>query len=135
MCITLTVFFEEPFWVGVFERRTDGVLTAAKVTFGGQPSDQQVLEWIDGQFYSLRFSPGVQAPRGTRAAVNPKRRQRQAAAAIAGGSGTKAQQALQLARERSKAQRQRRAKTQREQEAQRKLLLHIAKKKAKHRGR
>ena len=30
----LTVFFEEPFWVGIFERIEDGKLSAAKVTFG-----------------------------------------------------------------------------------------------------
>ena len=29
----LTVYFEEPFWVGVFERIEDGKLSVAKVTF------------------------------------------------------------------------------------------------------
>ena len=28
----LTVYFEEPFWVGVFERIEDGKLSVAKVT-------------------------------------------------------------------------------------------------------
>lgn len=32
----LTVFFEDPFWVGVFERIEDGKLSAAKVTFGSE---------------------------------------------------------------------------------------------------
>ena len=43
---SFTVFFEDPFWVGVFERRTphkgEDLLTAAKITFGAQPSDPQV---------------------------------------------------------------------------------------------
>lgn len=30
----LTVFFEEPFWVGVFEHISDERLSACKVTFG-----------------------------------------------------------------------------------------------------
>ncbi len=30
----LTVFFEDPFWVGVFERIEDGKLSVCKVTFG-----------------------------------------------------------------------------------------------------
>ena len=30
----LTVFFEEPFWGGVFERVSDGKLFVCKVTFG-----------------------------------------------------------------------------------------------------
>ena len=33
----LTVFFEEPFWVGIFERIEDGKLSVAKVTFGAEP--------------------------------------------------------------------------------------------------
>ena len=33
----LTVFFEDPFWIGVFERIENGRLSAAKVTFGAEP--------------------------------------------------------------------------------------------------
>ena len=32
----LTVFFEDPFWVGVFERIENGRLSAAKVNIGVQ---------------------------------------------------------------------------------------------------
>ena len=32
----LTVFFEEPFWVGVFERYEDGKLSVAKVNISVQ---------------------------------------------------------------------------------------------------
>ena len=42
----LTVFFEEPFWVGVFERVTDGQMSVCKVTFGAEPKDYEVLEFI-----------------------------------------------------------------------------------------
>lgn len=41
----LTVFFEEPFWIGVFERIYDGKLSACKVTFGAEPKDYEVLEF------------------------------------------------------------------------------------------
>ena len=37
----LTVFFEEPFWVGIFERIEDGKLSVAKVTFGAEPKDYE----------------------------------------------------------------------------------------------
>ena len=37
MKASLTVFFEEPFWVGVFERIEDGKLSVCKVTFGAEP--------------------------------------------------------------------------------------------------
>ena len=32
----LTVYFEEPFWIGVFERIEDGKLSVAKVNIGVQ---------------------------------------------------------------------------------------------------
>lgn len=38
----LTVFFEDPFWVGIFERIEDGRLSVAKVTFGAEPMDYEV---------------------------------------------------------------------------------------------
>ncbi len=40
----LTVYFEEPFWVGVFERIEDGKLSVTKVTFGAEPKDYEVQE-------------------------------------------------------------------------------------------
>ena len=42
----LTVYFEEPFWVGVFERIEDGKLSVAKVIFGAEPKDYEVQEYI-----------------------------------------------------------------------------------------
>ena len=38
----LTVYFEEPFWVGVFERIEDGKLSVAKVTFGAEPKGHSI---------------------------------------------------------------------------------------------
>ena len=43
---TLTVFFEKPFWVGVFERVSNGRLSVCKVTFGAEPKDYEVREAI-----------------------------------------------------------------------------------------
>ena len=70
----LTVFFEEPFWVGVFERIEDGKLSVCKVTFGAEPKDYEVWEYVLTHFNHLEFSPPVE---GTirHAADNPKRRQ------------------------------------------------------------
>ena len=42
----LTVFFEEPFWVGVFERISDGKLSVCKVTFGAEPKDYELDDFI-----------------------------------------------------------------------------------------
>lgn len=55
----LTVFFEEPFWVGVFERIYHGKLSVCKVTFGQEPKDYEVLECIQKNYDRLQFSPTV----------------------------------------------------------------------------
>ena len=56
----LTVYFEEPFWVGVFERIEDGKLSVAKVIFGAEPKDYEVQEYIQKYYFSLKFSPAVE---------------------------------------------------------------------------
>ena len=70
----LTVYFEEPFWVGVFERYEDGKLSAAKITFGAEPKDYEIYEFILKHYYSLQFSPAVAAV-AKEAKKNPKKRQ------------------------------------------------------------
>ena len=42
----LTVYFEEPFWVGVFERVDNNKLSVCKVTFGAEPKDYEIWEFI-----------------------------------------------------------------------------------------
>ena len=93
----LTVFFEDPFWVGIFERIEKGKLSVCRVVFGSEPKDYEVWEFVLANYHQLRFSPSVDvAPR--KEAVNPKRIQREARKQIAAGIGTKSQQALQLLR-------------------------------------
>lgn len=55
----LTVYFAEPFWVGVFERIKDGKLSVAKVTFGAEPKDYEVLEYVQKHYAGLKFSLAV----------------------------------------------------------------------------
>lgn len=131
----LTVFFEEPFWVGVFERISDGRLSACKVTFGGEPADGEVWEFVLRHYDRLRFSPAVEAPPG-KSYDNPKRRQREAGKQLRRPAvGTKAQQALQMQHEALKTQRKQLSREQREAEKQRQFDLKQQKRKQKHRGR
>ena len=69
----LTVFFEEPFWVGVFEQETDGVICAARVVFGAQPTDAEVFEFVLRHADRLRYGPPVEG-RLSRETANPKKR-------------------------------------------------------------
>ena len=73
----LTVFFDPPFWVGVFERIENGKLTVSKVTFGAEPKDYEVYDFILHHYYELKFSPPISTD-VKQVADNPKRRQRNA---------------------------------------------------------
>ena len=77
MRASLTVFFEDPFWVGVFERIEDGMLSVCKVTFGAEPKDYEVWDYILRHYYELVFSPAIETEI-RQAADNPKRRSRNA---------------------------------------------------------
>lgn len=73
----LTVFFEEPFLVGVFERYENGKLSVAKVTFGAEPKDNEVCKFILEHYYDLKFSKAVEAT-APKTKKNTKRVQRDA---------------------------------------------------------
>ncbi len=131
----LTVYFEEPFWVGVFERVEGGKLSACKVTFGAEPKDAAVWELVLRQYGRLAFGPAVEAESGRKPADNPKRRQRQAKRQLQNpGIGTKSQQALQKQREERKRRREETGRQRREAEQQRRFELRQQKKKEKKRG-
>ena len=130
----LTVFFEDPFWVGVFERIENRKLSVAKVTFGGEPKDYEVLEFINRNYYHLQFSPAVETVvKDTK--KNPKRAQRDAKKqTLETGIGTKSQQALKLQQEQNKQERKVRSREQRAAESQRLFELRQLKKREKHKG-
>ena len=130
----LTVFFEGTFWAGVFERISDGKLSVCKVTFGNEPKDYEIWEFILKHYSNLKFSPAVETEI-KQAADNPKRRQRNAKKQLQNsGIGTKSQQALQMQREEMKTERRQTSKEQREAEKQRQFDLKQQKRKEKHRG-
>ena len=127
--ISLTVFFQEPFWIGVFERVENGRLSVCKVTFGAEPKDYEVHEYLLKHYCNLRFSSAVEAEERKKA-DNPKRRQREASKQIQNtGVSTKSQMALQMQREAMKAERKQISKAQREAEEQRRFELKQQKRK------
>ena len=130
----LTVFFEEPFWVGVFERIEGGKLSASKVIFGAEPKDYEVQAFIQKYYYSLRFSPAVvTVVKETKR--NPKRMQRDAKKQMQeNGIGTKSQQALKMQQEKNKQERKVRSRERKEADKQRMFELKQQKKREKHKG-
>ena len=135
VCIRLVVYFEDPFWVGILERTEDGALSVAKVTFGAEPKDCEVLEFVQKHYFSLQFSPAVEtAVREIKR--NPKRMQQEVRRQVKEtGIGTKSQQALKLQQEQNKQARREKSREQRLAEAERMFELKQQKKKEKHRGR
>ena len=123
----LTVFFEEPFWIGVFERISEGKLSVCKVTFGAEPKDYEIYDFVLKNYYRLKFSTAV-ATDVKEAGRNPKRVQREVRKHVQNtGISTKSQQALKLQQEQ--------LKTERKAEKQRQFELKQQKRKEKHRGR
>ena len=133
---SLTILFEAPFWIGIYERSCNGKYEVCIITFGAEPKDYEVYEFLLKNWHKLKFSPPIQAEVIAERKINPKRMQREINSQLQDkGIGTKAQQALKLQNEQCKLERKTKSREQREAEKDRLFALRQEKKKAKHRGR
>ena len=55
----LTVFFEESFWMGGFERISGGKLSVSKVIFSAEPKDYEIYDVVLKIYYCLWLSSAV----------------------------------------------------------------------------
>ena len=130
----LTVFFEEPFWVGIFERVENGKLSVSKVTFGTEPKDYEIWEFVLKEYDRQQFSPAVEVT-AKELTKNPKKLQREIHKQMLDrGAGTKSQQALKLQQEQRKQQRKSKSREDKLAEEKKMFDLKQKKKKEKHRG-
>ena len=131
---TLTVYHDGQFWVGLAEHVEGGRYGAARIVFGAEPSNEEILRFVVNKWAKLSFF-GDDPAEASKSAKNPKRRAREAAKALKQPAmSTKAQQALASRREAMKresahARRQRHVEKAEARFEQRKL-----KRKQKHRG-
>lgn len=136
--IKLTVFFEEAFWMGIFERVHGEKYEISKVVFGSEPKDYEVYEFILKNFYKLKFSNPISIEDFNEVKekkINPKRLQREIKKETENrGIGTKAQQAMKLQHETYKIERKKLSKEQKEEEKKRQFNLRQQKKLMKHKG-
>ena len=94
---TLTVLFEDPFWIGLFEVTDHEGLHVCKVIFGAEPTEKEVMEFVDKNWHRLQFSQAMDVAPTTEIRKNPKRQLREAKKQMQlRGIGTKSQQALKL---------------------------------------
>lgn len=138
---TFTVFFEEPFWVGILEIRDDNEVRAARHVFGDEPSGPELYAFGLSRDYdrllrrALAAHP-VPSPPPRPGTINPKRAARATAKQRkAPPASTAAHQAIQAALEKSKTEKRSQSRAQRRAQAARRRELARAKAKARHRGR
>lgn len=131
----LTVFFENPFWVGIFEVESGKNYEVCKIIFGAEPKDYEVYEYLLKNHHRLKFSRKRLSEKSTEKHLNPKRMQKEIKKQLVNkGAGTKSQQALKEAYEQSKAKRKTLSKAQTEAEKERRFEIKQQKKKDKHKG-
>jgi len=128
-------FFEEPFWVGVFEKAWDEKVSVSKITFGTEPKDYEINLFIHEQYYTIPFSPTVSVV-VKNVKYHPKKMMRLVKKQVSEkGIGTKSQLALKLQQEEQKRIRKTVSKEQKKARQEYLFDLKQQKRKEKHRGR
>lgn len=136
MIASITICFEAPFWVGIYERQIQNQYCVCKIVFGAEPKDYTVYEYLQNHWQQLRFSPSITVGKLQKTYANPKRMQRaiQKQTQTNPHIGTKAQQAYQLLYQQQKQLKNRTKKLHRQQQKQRQFILRQQKQKEKHKG-
>lgn len=133
--VTLTVYHDGRFWVGLFENVTKGRLSVCRMVFGAEPSNEEILRLVTRAWHKLHFSGTTVETETPHMAGNPKRRQCEAAKELTrNGTSTKARQSLSEQLEASKATHKASAKARREAERQERFEKKAQKRKRRHRG-
>lgn len=131
---TLTLYHDGQFWVGLAEHVEGGRLEVARIVFGAEPSDEEILQFVVRRWEKLAFCEG-DAQDAPKLAKNPKRRMRETVKALKKPAmGTKAQQALSEQREVAKALSTQARRQRKQEEKQSRFEQRAAKRKQKHRG-
>ncbi len=133
-----TVFFESPYWIGVFESENNDELSVCKVIFGEEPKGETLLEFVENHYFKLKFSQSYEFEGGSISIskrINPKRLQRLVAKEVnASGISTKAQEAIRLERESMKKLKKTKNTALKEQLEKMKFQKKQTKKKEKKKG-
>jgi len=135
MNIILTVFFEEPFWVGIFERYDDDFLQTSRLVFGSEPKDYEVYAFILNNYCRIQFGKPIVACKEMIQKSNPKRLQREIKnQTMEKGISTKAQRAVQEALEARKEEGEKIRKEVRIKQEKTRFALKQERKKEKKKG-
>ncbi|MGG0588485.1 YjdF family protein [Priestia megaterium] len=137
--MSLTIYHDGQFWVGIIEVVEDGKLRAFRYVFGAEPKDSEILDFIYYKLLNIinqSVHSGLDVKGKSNKKINPKRLQRQVAKEINKlGISTKAQEAMKQEYEEKKKSKKKRAKQYREELKEQKYLMKKQKAKAKHKGK
>ena len=137
--MSLTIYHDGQFWVGIIEVVEDGKLRAFRYVFGTEPKDTEILDFIYYKLLNIinqSVHSGIDIEGKSDKKINPKRLQRQVAKQINKvGVSTKAQEAMKQEYEEKKKSKKKRAKQYREELKDQKYLMKKQKAKAKHKGK
>lgn len=109
--MSLTIYHDGQFWVGIIEVVEDGKLRAFRYVFGAEPKDTEILDFIYYRLLDIinqSVHSGLDVKRKSDKKINPKRLQRQVAKQINKvGISTKAQEAMKQEYEEKKKSKKR----------------------------
>ena len=127
-------YHDGQFWVGLAEHVEGGRYGVARIVFGAEPSDEEILRFVTSEWEKFSFF-GDKATETSKPAKNPKRRAREAAKALKRPAvSTKAQQALAAQREAMKRESAQARSRRRVEKADARYEQRKLKRKQKHRG-
>lgn len=131
----ITVLFEDPFWICLFEREYESNYYICKITFGSEPKDYDIYDFILKKYNKINWYKANNEIPTISKHINPKRMQRIINKQLDTNTiGTKAQQALKLLHEQNKIKRKNYNREKLKDEKDRKFDLKQQKRKQKHRG-
>ena len=133
----LTILFDAPYWVGLVEDERNGLLYAGRHIFGSEPSDAEVLAFVQNDLLPLLASLTVGLPLDDKPQhhANPKRVQREIRRELAqAGLPSKAHEAMRLQTEAGKQSRRASARAERDAERERRREHARALAQQRHRG-
>jgi len=136
MDAVFTVFFEDPFWVGILESEGEGRLVVARHVFGAEPSNAELLHFMIHGYARMRRSETAAGDGPVRGIVrmNAKRAAREAGRTRSRPVSTKAQAALSAARSDLKSERKASSREERRAANERRFELRAERRRRRHAG-
>jgi hypothetical protein len=133
----LTIYFENPFWVGIFEKTDNNNYSAFRLVFPVEPKDADIYDLILNNYSVINYSTAVKINGKTeKCRINPKRLQKVAKNEMTKTNRLKkAYIAINKEREKNKKEKIKNSKIIKLEKEKLKFSIKKQKRKDKHRGR